>query len=88
MSHSSVPARCVVHGEPRRNQLSTADAVVIVVITVLACGLSTTGLGLSSVLSVLSGAGVVAAGTLMAVRGGSRTPGRMFARVLHAFTTA
>ncbi|MFF3176487.1 hypothetical protein ACFVQ0_28140 [Streptomyces sp. NPDC057900] len=88
MSHPSVPALCVVHGEPRRNQLTTADAVVIVVIAVLACGLSTAGMGLPSVLSVLSGAGVVAAGTLMTVRGGSRTPGRVLARVLQVFTTA
>ncbi|TXS42217.1 hypothetical protein [Streptomyces sp. OR43] len=87
MSHPSVPTHCVVHGDPRRSPLSTVDAVVIVVIAVLACGLSATGLSPSSVLSVLSGAGVVAAGTLMAVRGGSRTPGRRFARVLHAVTT-
>lgn len=88
MSHLSVPTRCVVHGEPCHNRPSTTDAVVIVVIAVLACGLSMKGLDLSSVLAVLSGAGAVAAGTLMATRGGSRRLGRRLARVMHALATA
>lgn len=88
MSHLPVPARCVVHGEPCRNRPSTTDAVVIVVIAVLACGLSMKGLDLSSVLAVLSGAGAVAAGTLMAVQGRSGRLGHRLARAVHAVATA
>ncbi|WP_406739550.1 hypothetical protein OG365_40390 (plasmid) [Streptomyces sp. NBC_00853] len=84
MSRLSVPARCVVHGEPCRSHLSTPDAVVIVVIAVLACGLCARGLDLSSVLAVLSGAGAVAVGTLMALRGGGWRLGHALVRVVHA----
>jgi hypothetical protein len=58
--------------------------VVIVVITVLACGLSVSGLEPVSIFAVLGGAGLVAAGTLMALHGGSQRLGRMAVRVAHA----
>ncbi|MFF4590363.1 hypothetical protein [Streptomyces sp. NPDC001388] len=63
------------------------DAVVIVVITVLACRLSVSGLELSSVLAVLGGAGAVAVGTVMALRGGGQRLGRRLVRVVHAVAT-
>lgn len=72
MSRTLFPARCAVHGSACGHRSPSAEAVVIVVIVVLACALSVYGLELSSVLAVLAGAGLVAAGTLAAVRGGGR----------------
>ena len=72
MARTLFQAQCVVHGSSCRHRSSLADAVVIVVIAVLACVLSVHGVELSSVLAVLGGAGLVAAGTLTAVRGGGR----------------
>jgi hypothetical protein len=85
MLHMSVPARCVVHGESCRPSLP--DAVVIIVITVLACVLSVRGLEPPSVMAVLGGAGAVAAGTLLALRGGSRRLGHMLTRIVSAVAT-
>lgn len=72
MARTLFPAQCAVHGTPCGHRSPFADAVVIVVIVVLACVLSMYGLELSSVLAVLGGAGLVAASTLTAVRGGGR----------------
>ncbi|MFI6876101.1 hypothetical protein ACIBL6_21995 [Streptomyces sp. NPDC050400] len=66
------------------NRLSTPDAVVIVVITILACVLSRSGLETSSTLTVLGGAGLVAAGTLLTLRGGGRQLGSLIVRVARA----
>jgi hypothetical protein len=74
---------CVVHGAPH-NRLSTPDAVVIVVITVLACVMSGSGLDASSILAVLAGAGLVAVATLLALRGAGRRLGPLIVRVAHA----
>ncbi|MFF5189401.1 hypothetical protein ACFY30_37500 [Streptomyces sp. NPDC000345] len=87
MSRMSVPARCVVHGGSCPQRPSMPDAVVIVVITVLACWLSVSGLELSSVLAVLGGAGAVAVGTMMALRGGGQRLGHRLVRVVHAVAT-
>lgn len=84
MSRTSSPARCVVHDGTCRHRPSAPDVVVIVVITVLACGLSVSGLAPASIFAVLGGAGLVAAGTLMALHGGSQRLGRMVVRVAHA----
>lgn len=84
MSRNSLPACCVVHGASCRSRLSAPDAVVVVVIAVLACGLSVTGLETPSVLTVLGGAGLVAAGVLMVLRGAGDKLGRLVMRVAHA----
>lgn len=84
MSPDFPPARCVVHDQTCRHRPSVPDAVVIVVIAVLACGLSASGLDPASVLAVLGGAGVVAAGTLMALPGQSHRLSRTVVRVAHA----
>lgn len=81
----NAPTRCVVDSGFYRQRPSMPDALVIVVIAVLACGLSASGLGLSSVLAVLGSAGAVSAGTLVALRGG-RELGPMVVRVVHAIT--
>lgn len=72
MARTLFPAQCAVHGSSCRHRSPSADAVVVVVIVVLACVLSVYGLEVLSVLAVLGGAGLVAAGTLTAVRGGGR----------------
>lgn len=87
MSRMSVPAHCVVHGASCQHRPSRSDVVIIVVIAVLACGLSVRGLEPSSVLAVLGGAGAVATVTLLALRGGSRRLGHMLVRVVHALAT-
>ncbi len=84
MSRTSLPSRCVVHDAPCRHRPSAPDVVVIVVITVLACGLSISGLEPSSILAVLGGAGLVAVGTLMSVHGGDQRLGRTMVRLAHA----
>ncbi|MER6385471.1 hypothetical protein [Streptomyces sp. NPDC001250] len=55
--------------------------MVIVVITVLACVMSGSGREASSTLAVLSGASLVAAGTLLALRGGGQRLGSLIVRV-------
>ncbi|MGI5405170.1 hypothetical protein ACQEV9_00070 [Streptomyces chartreusis] len=72
MVRTLFPAQCAVHGSSCGHRSASADAVVVVVIVVLACVLSVYGLEVLSVLAVLGGAGLVAAGTLTAVRGGGR----------------
>ncbi|MEU3423502.1 hypothetical protein AB0F39_33995 [Streptomyces murinus] len=84
MSRTPEPARCVVHGSSCRQRPALPDALVIVVITVLACALSASGWDLTSVLAVLGGAGVVAAGTLTALQG--QGPGRLLLRTVRAVT--
>ncbi|MCQ4205912.1 hypothetical protein [Streptomyces longispororuber] len=83
MPRSSHAVGCVVNDAPH-NRLSTPDAVVIVVITVLACLLSRSGLETSATLTVLGGAGLVAAGTLLALRGGGKQLGSLIVRVARA----
>ncbi|MFH9400773.1 hypothetical protein ACH4JS_13510 [Streptomyces sp. NPDC017638] len=83
MARTLFPMRCVVHGSPYEHRSPFADALVIVVIAVLACVLSVYGLELPSVLAVLGGAGVVAACTLIAVRGGGK---RLLRAVVQAAT--
>jgi hypothetical protein len=83
MPHTSRAVGCVVNGAPN-NRLSTPDAVVIVVITVLACVMSGSGLEASSTLAVLGGASLVASGTLLALRGGGQRLGSLIVRVAHA----
>ncbi|KUF15074.1 hypothetical protein [Streptomyces silvensis] len=83
MSHPSRAVGCVVHGAPH-NRISVPDAVVVLVITVLACVLSGCGLATPSILAVLGGAGLVAAGTLLVLRGGGQRLGSLLVRVAHA----
>lgn len=86
MSRLPDPARCVTNDEPRRERPALPDAVVIVVIAVLACALTVNGLDVPSVLAVLGGAGAVAAGTLTAARGGARRIGHRLVRGVQAVT--
>ncbi|MER8073491.1 hypothetical protein ABTZ59_35190 [Streptomyces sp. NPDC094034] len=58
--------------------------MVIVVITVLACVMSGSGLEALPTLAVLGGAGVVASGTLLALRGGGKRLGSLIVRVARA----
>jgi len=83
MPHTSRAVGCVVNGAPN-SRLSTPDAVVIVVITVLACVMSGSGLEASSTLAVLGGASLVAAGTLLALRGEGQRLGSLIVRVARA----
>ncbi|MER5600936.1 hypothetical protein [Streptomyces sp. NPDC002265] len=83
MPRTSRSVGCVVDDAPH-NRLSAPDAVVIVVITVLACVMSGSGLDASSVLAVLGGAGLVATATLLALRGTGQRLGPLIARVAHA----
>ncbi|CAL2056023.1 MULTISPECIES: hypothetical protein [Streptomyces] len=84
MSRTPEPAHCVVHGSSCRQRPALPDALVIVVITVLACVLSASGWDLTSVLAVLGGAGAVATGTLTALNG--QGPGRLLLRTVRAVT--
>ncbi|WP_326782759.1 hypothetical protein [Streptomyces sp. NBC_00151] len=84
MARTFLPAHCLVHDSSCRHKPALPDAVVIVVIAVLACVLSVYGLELSSVLAVLGGAGLVAASTLIVLREGDRRLGRTVMRVAHA----
>lgn len=84
MSSTCPSARCVAHGVPGPHRPSASDTVVIVVITVLACALSASGLAPTSILAVLGGAGLVAAVTVRALRCGTQGPGRTILRVAHA----
>lgn len=84
MSRKSLPSRCVVHDASCRHRPSAPDVVVIVVITVLACGLSVSGLEPPSILALLGGAGLVAAGTLRSLHGGDHWLGRTMVRLAHA----
>ncbi|MFF9315840.1 hypothetical protein ACF1BS_33730 [Streptomyces sp. NPDC014748] len=86
MSRMSFPSRCVVHDASRTHRPSAPEVVIIVVITVLACGLSASGLEPSSIVAVLGGAGLVAAGTLLALRGAGQGPVRTMTRIVHAVT--
>ncbi|WP_435220645.1 hypothetical protein [Streptomyces sp. Tue6028] len=86
MARTLFPARCVVHGSSWLHRPSLADAVVIVVIAVLACLLSVHGVELPSVLAVLGGAGLVAAGTLTAIGGGDRSLHRAVVRAANAIS--
>ncbi|GAA2251558.1 hypothetical protein GCM10010232_44530 [Streptomyces amakusaensis] len=86
MSSTSPPARCVVQGVPGPHRHSLSDAVVIVVIAVLACGLSVSGLAPASILAVLGGAGLVAAVTVRVLRCGTPGPGRTIMRMAHAIS--
>ncbi|MFD0312678.1 hypothetical protein [Streptomyces flavalbus] len=61
-----------------------SDVVVIVVITVLACALSASGMAPTSIFVVLGGAGLVAASTLLVLHGGGHRLGRVVGRVAHA----
>ncbi|MFC7881019.1 hypothetical protein ACFUVV_03910 [Streptomyces sp. NPDC057376] len=72
MMRTLLPTRCVVHGSSCGHRSPFADALVIVVIAVLACVLSVYGLELLYVLAVLGGAGAVAACTLIVVRGAGK----------------
>lgn len=83
MPHTSHAVGCVADGAPP-NRLSTPDAVVIVVITVLACVMSGRGLDAPSTLAVLGGAGLVAAGLLLALRGAGQRLRPLIVRVAHA----
>lgn len=83
MPHMSRAVGCVVDDAPH-TRLATPDAVVIVVITVLACVMSGSGLDLLSTLAVLGGAGLVSAATLLAVRGAGQRLGNLIVRVAHA----
>jgi hypothetical protein len=83
MPHTSRAVGCVVNGAPN-NKLSTPDAVVIVVITVLAGVMSGSGLEAPTILAVLGGASLVAAGTLFALRGGGNRLGSLIVRVARA----
>jgi hypothetical protein len=84
MVRTSLPARCAGHDLSGRDRLSWPDAVVIVVIAVLACVLNVHGLAPSSVWAVLAIAAVVATGTLAALRGGVRRLGHAAVRVANA----
>lgn len=83
MPRTSHAMGCVADGAPR-NRLSTPETVVIIVITVLACVMSGSGLDASSTLAVLGGASLVAAGTLLALRGAGQRLGPLIVRVAHA----
>lgn len=83
MPRTLTSVRCVLHGSSAGHRSPFADAMVIVVIAVLACVLSVYGLELSSVLAVLGGAGLVAACTLTAVRGAGK---RLHRSVVQAAT--
>ncbi|MFS8202591.1 hypothetical protein ACLVWQ_28365 [Streptomyces sp. CWNU-52B] len=87
MSHTSSLSRCVVHDSFCRHRLSLPDAVVIVVIAVLACGLSVHGLDPAAALGVLAGAALVATATLTAMRGGGRSFVGVILRAAHAVAT-
>ncbi|MGW3108351.1 hypothetical protein [Streptomyces sp. NPDC001100] len=86
MPHPLRVVGCVVNGAPH-HRLSTPDAVVIVVITVLACVMAGSGLDTSSTLAVLSGAGLIATGTLLALRGTGQRLGPLIVRMAHAIPT-
>ncbi|MFD3515471.1 hypothetical protein [Streptomyces sp. NPDC058657] len=81
-SHSLV---CVVPDAPR-SQLAAPDAVVIIVIAVLACAMSRSGMDNTSTLTVLAGAGLVATSALLLLRGARPATGHRFLRVLHAIS--
>ncbi|MFD9813300.1 hypothetical protein [Streptomyces sp. NPDC059080] len=83
MLHTARTMGCVVPGAPR-NRASAPDAVVIVVITVLACVLSGRGLEAPSILAVLGAAGLVAAGTLRVLCGDGHRLVSLLMRVAHA----
>lgn len=86
MPHTLRVVGCVVNGAPH-HRLSTPDAVVIVVITVLACVMAGSGLDTSSILAVLSGASLIAAGTLLALRGTGQRLWPLIVRMANAIPT-
>jgi hypothetical protein len=77
----------VVHGSSCGHRSPFADALVIVVIAVLACVLSVYGLELSFVLALLGGAGIIAACTLIAVRGAGKRLHNAMVQVATAIAT-
>ncbi len=83
MPRTSPAVGCVIHDAPHA-RLATPDAVVIVVITVLACVMTDSGLDLLPTLAVLGGAGLVSATTLLALRGAGQRLGSLLVRVAHA----
>ncbi|MFB8086831.1 MULTISPECIES: hypothetical protein [unclassified Streptomyces] len=68
MSRTTHATRCVVHGTSR-GQLATPDAVVIIVIAVLACLMERSGSGGPAALTVLTGAGLLSTIMLLLLRG-------------------
>ncbi|MFI0242328.1 hypothetical protein [Streptomyces sp. NPDC016845] len=83
MPRTSRVVGCVINDAPRR-QLAASDAVVIIVIMVLACVLTSKGLDTATAVTLLAGAGGVAAGTLLALRGTGRRLGQLVVRLAHA----
>ncbi|MFD3976228.1 hypothetical protein [Streptomyces cyaneofuscatus] len=83
MPRTTHAMQCVVHGTPY-GQLATPDAVVIIVIAVLACVMERYGAGGFATLTVLAGAGLVSTTTLLILRGARSTALAM--RVLHAIS--
>ncbi|MFJ5820295.1 hypothetical protein ACIQGT_41405 [Streptomyces sp. NPDC093108] len=75
--------QCVVHGTPR-GQLATPDAVVIIVIAVLACVMERNGADGPATLTVLGGAGLVSTTMLLVLRGARSVA--LARRVLHAMS--
>ncbi len=83
MPRTSRALGCVVNDGPH-TRLSAPDAVVVIVITVLAGVLSRTGMDTSSILAVLGGAALVASGTLLALRSTQPCLGPLLMRTAHA----
>lgn len=83
MPRTSRVVGCVINDAPH-HRLAAPDAVVIVVIMVLACVLTSTGRDTATTVTLLAGAGGVAAGTLLALRGTGRRLGQLMVRLAHA----
>lgn len=83
MPRTTHATRCVVHGTPR-SQLAAPDAVVIIVIAVLACVMERYEAGGLPTLTVLAGALLVSTTALLVLRGAR--PTALSKRVLHAIS--
>ncbi|MFJ9083852.1 hypothetical protein ACIRL3_15625 [Streptomyces sp. NPDC102384] len=81
------PPRCVGDGAPAGLRPTVHEVVIVVVICVLACVLAARGADVQMILSVLGGASVLAAGTVLCLRGQDRQTAALLghmARVLPA----
>ncbi|MFD6300250.1 LPXTG cell wall anchor domain-containing protein [Streptomyces sp. NPDC060235] len=86
MPRTSHVVKCVVNDASYR-KLTAPDAVVVIVIMVLACVLANTGRDTDTTVTLLAGASCVAAGTLLALRGDGRQLGQLMVRLTRALPT-